>query len=135
MQAGKIIRLNNITRFMVERDTGTVFVFGDNMCRLGLGGQARAMRGLPNAIGVPTKWYPGTSPADFFSDEDLNNPLVRTRLISSFAEIAALMTTGGMNVVIPEAGLGTGLSELPQRAPKILAFINLSIQALESIGK
>jgi hypothetical protein len=52
---GKVIRLKHITREMVRADPSTVFVFGDNMARNGLAGQAKEMRGEPNAIGVPTK--------------------------------------------------------------------------------
>ena len=59
---------------MVRRQWGTtVFVFGDNMERCGFGGQAAAMRGEPNAVGVPTKWAPGSAPADFFCDDDLKD--------------------------------------------------------------
>jgi hypothetical protein len=38
--------------------------------------------------------------------------------------------TRGETVVIPADGLGTGLAELPTRAPKIFAFIEANIQAL-----
>jgi hypothetical protein len=52
---GKIIRVARITREMVQADRNTVYVFGDNVARHGLGGQAKAMRGEPNTIGVSTK--------------------------------------------------------------------------------
>jgi hypothetical protein len=44
------------------------YVFGDNGRRIGFGGQAKEMRGQPNAIGVATKWEPSNRPNAFFSD-------------------------------------------------------------------
>jgi hypothetical protein len=43
-------------------------VFGDNGRRIGFGGQAKEMRGEPNAIGVATNWEPSNRPNAFFSD-------------------------------------------------------------------
>jgi len=45
----------HITRQMLRAEPGTLWVFGDNLQRKGLGGQAKEMRGEPNAIGIPTK--------------------------------------------------------------------------------
>ncbi|KKL05458.1 hypothetical protein LCGC14_2605850, partial [marine sediment metagenome] len=49
---------DHITRQMLRDEPDTLFVFGDNMQRRGLGGQAFAMRGEPNAVGIPTKIFP-----------------------------------------------------------------------------
>ena len=68
---GRIIRLASITRALVRSKPGTIFVFGDNMEGRGYGGQAAAMRGEPNAIGVPTKWRPQRDERAYFRDEDL----------------------------------------------------------------
>lgn len=48
-----------ITRDMLRKEPEARFVFGDNAYRKGFGGQAKEMRGEPNALGVATKWYPG----------------------------------------------------------------------------
>jgi hypothetical protein len=37
----------------------------------------------------------------------------------------------GRNVVIPSDGLGTGLAELPPRAPKLHAMIEAAIEGLD----
>lgn len=50
MTAGKVLRVKFITRQMVESAPNTIFVFGDNMLRVGMGGQAGAMRGCRNAM-------------------------------------------------------------------------------------
>lgn len=120
--SGQLHRVKWITRKMVQVRHTTVFVFGDNMERCGLGGQAGAMRGEPNAIGVPTKWSPGSAPDDFFRDVDLKDLAVRAAILGAFAVINESLDAG-RDVVIPTDGLGSGLSELPTRAPLIYAFI------------
>lgn len=124
---GKVIRQKWIKRNDVVANPGTLFVFGDNMERVGLGGQAGAMRGEPNSVGVPTKWSPGMQPRDFFSDSDL--PVIRPVLDKEFAKLMRHLAAGG-DVVIPADGLGTGLSQLPDRAPAVLEYIETTIDAL-----
>jgi hypothetical protein len=47
-----------ITRKDLRENPDKRYVFGDNVERRGYGGQAKEMRGEPNAIGVVTKWAP-----------------------------------------------------------------------------
>lgn len=124
---GKVIRQKWITRDNVNASKSALFVFGDNMDRVGLGGQAGAMRGAPNSVGIPTKWSPGMSARDFFSNADL--PVVRPVLDAEFAKLMRHLERGG-NVVIPSDGLGTGLSQLGQRAPAVLDYIESMIDSL-----
>ena len=120
--SGQLRRVKWVTRDMVQNSRSTLFVFGDNMERCGLGGQAGAMRGEPNAIGVPTKRAPGSAPDDFFRDTDLQDLAVRAAILGAFAVVNESLDAG-RDVVIPTDGLGSGLSELPTRAPLIYAFI------------
>lgn len=99
-----------------------LYVFGDNLQRVGMGGQAGAMRGEPNAHGIATKCSPGMSPYDFFigSDQDF---------LSVESDIGALQAklTGYSGLVVPLDGLGSGLAELDIRAPKLFAYLNSKI--------
>lgn len=126
---GLVIRLQTINRAMVQSDRDTLFVFGDNMQGRGLGGQAAAMRGEPNTIGVPTKWAPERKSAAYFSDDDRLNRDVWHAISDAFDMIRKGLDAG-RNVVIPAAGLGTGLAELPTRAPKLHAMIETAIASL-----
>ncbi len=126
---GRVIRMRRIPREDVQSDWDTIFVFGDNMERRGRSGQAGAMRGEPNTIGVPTKWKPARTESAYFTDQDLHNEAVRQALRSAFDRMRAALAEG-RNVVIPADGLGTGLAELPTRAPKLHAAIQASIAAL-----
>ena len=110
---GRIIFVDWITRSMVQSKPEARFIFGDNLERFGLGGQAASMRGEPNALGVATKRAPGSSDADFFSDIYSDE---HAAIDADIDRVAAALAEG-RDVYVPYDGLGTGLSELPTRAP------------------
>ncbi len=132
MTPGKIIRQSYITRKTVqETRTTTFYVFGDNMFRIGFGGQVKEMRGEPNTIGIPTKWRPNTRASSYFGDSDLNYIGVRLAFTCTFDNIETILENG-FNVVIPADGIGTGLAKLELTAPKIFALIQDRIADLEA---
>lgn len=114
----------------VERDK--LFVFGDNLMRFGLGGQAREMRGLPNSVGFPTKNSPAMIESAFLSDADLHK--VQTANHDGVDRILKHLSAGG-TVVWPEDGLGTGLAQLATRAPKILKYYEDLLLAFKLVGQ
>jgi hypothetical protein len=99
------------------------FVFGDNALRSGKGGQA-IIRDEPNALGVATKMLPSNAPEAFFQDDD------HTQLAIVLNDIARVLRLAlNHPVYIPmtadnKVDLGTGLAELPQRAPALYDLIN-----------
>ena len=102
-----------ITREDVKRERDKIFLFGDNTLRVGLGGQARHMRGEPNSLGVATKIAPGESDSCYFDDY---NPR-HWEMIEKDLKMVDQILKSGKTVIVATAGLGTGLSELPSRAP------------------
>lgn len=124
----KIIRLTIITRSFVRANNSAIFVFGDNLQERGYGGQAAAMRGEPNVVGIPTKYAPDNRPSSFFSDADFDQ--VRPSIDNAFDKIKRFLHKGH-HVVIPTDGVGTGLAQLATKAPKIHAYINNEIEQLE----
>ena len=56
-------------------------------------------------------------------------PVIRPVLDKEFAKLMRHLAAGG-DVVIPADGLGTGLSQLPDRAPAVLEYIETTIDAL-----
>jgi len=131
---GNLIRPQRITRAEVQANPDTLYVFGDNMQRRGLGGQAREMRGEPNAVGVPTKYRPSMGEDAFLRDSDWDEiPQVSKRIEDAFDQLAAHLRAGH-TVAIPADGLGTGLAELPTRAPRIHAYIEGRIRQLQEIA-
>lgn len=99
-----------ITREMLKASPKTKFVFGDNIRRVGLGGQAREMRGEPNALGIATLYSPGV-----FYDDD---PEIIFHVIRDFSPIA-LALSRNEDVVAPLDGLGTGFGRLIEHRPDI----------------
>ena len=106
-----------IRRQMLRDEPGKLFVFGDNMAREGYGGQAREMRGEPNAVGIPTKWAATRHESAYFKDGDFE--AVAPAIDDAFRK---LLRHDG-DIVWPTDGIGTGLAQLPGRAPKIFKYI------------
>jgi hypothetical protein len=112
-----------ITRGFVRTHPKSYFVFGDNMAREGFGGQAAAMRGEPNSIGIPTKWRPARDEPAYFTDGDWDNADVRSAIVEAFILIEKAVGRG-RDVYMPCEGIGTGRAELPKRAPRIYGYIH-----------
>lgn len=128
MKKGKLVRQAWVSRDDVKQHRDRIYVFGDNMERVGMGGQAGSMRGEPNTVGVPTKWRPSMADDAFFSDDDLER--VIPAISREFKKLQEHIASG-RTVVIPSGGLGTGFSELQKRAPRVLEYIEGWIEALE----
>ena len=110
----------HITRQMLKKEPDVLFVFGDNMAECGFGGQAKEMRGEPNAVGIPTKLLPDMRETSFFRDQDYDR--VTPKIKAAFLRLAIHCECGG-KVVWPAAGIGTGLAQLKERAPTIWGLI------------
>ena len=107
--------LDFISRDQVKANPEARFVFGDNRERWGLGGQAGAMRGEPNAIGVATLHAPG----DFYRPDDP----VALRTVVADLNVVSLALDQGRTVYVPRDGLGTGLARLTEHAPALHRLI------------
>lgn len=107
-----------------------LYLYGDNMERRGFGGQAREVRGEPNAIGLPTKRTPNMGDLAFFTNEDFDDAEVKNSIDFATDMAFAWLAAGG-EVVVPKDGIGTGLAQLDVRAPKILDYINDRLKKLE----
>lgn len=125
---GTLIYKKRISREDIRSTFPThIYLFGDNMQRVGMGGQAYSMRGEPNSFGVPTKWAPDSRESSYFSDGDF--PAIANAINFPFS-IAFAWLRLGATVVAPADGLGTGLSELPTRAPQIYNYIEYRLALL-----
>ena len=116
-----------ITPEMVNSNPQILFLFGDNMQRRGRGGQAVYGRGASNAVGVPTKWKPSRDQLAYFKDSDWYK--VINTIDRDLDRIEDHLRRGGL-VVFPSDGIGTGLADLPRRAPKIFKHITSRLEAM-----
>jgi hypothetical protein len=109
-----------IYREDLQANPEVLYVFGDNYGRQGMGGQAKEMRGEPNAVGVATKKAPTHLETDYFSDDAYEYHVRRVK--EDFQDVVDHLQMEGV-VVIPSDGIGTGLSRLPEFAPEVDTFI------------
>ena len=119
-------KIDVYTREFIRANPDALFAFGDNMIRRGYGGQAAEARDEPNAVGIPTKW----SPSRYFSDAAADNRDVRYAIVEAFQVLGDALDSG-RDVYWPSAGVGTGLADLANRAPRVMALINQLYSALE----
>lgn len=105
-----------ILREHLRKEPEKLFVFGDNLERKGFGGQAKEMRGEPNAVGIPTKRKPTMNPDAFFNDSPED---YREWSNHSFKDLNKLWSHSlhGGTIVWPEAGIGTGRAKLKETSP------------------
>lgn len=105
-----LILQSRVFRADLRANPNVLYVFGDNEDRWGLGGQAKEMRGEPNAVGVATLKSPGT----FWGDADAARQCAV--LDTDFAPVLRALGEG-RTVVFPLDGIGTGLADLSNRSP------------------
>tara|TARA_E500000318_G_scaffold8884_1_gene8327 strand:- start:1612 stop:2142 length:531 start_codon:yes stop_codon:yes gene_type:complete len=120
-----------ITRDMLRTEPQVLFVFGDNLLRKGSGGQAKDMRGEPNAVGLPTKKEPSMQPTAFFGNEDFE--MWKKASYDDWKRLFEHLKQGG-SLVWPSNGIGTGLANLQETAPDIEASIKRNLQAMIAIA-
>lgn len=123
-----IIFQHRIYRIDLRANPDVLYVFGDNVDRVGLGGQAGEMRGEPNAVGVATKWSPFMNESAFFNDVDYDGI---AKIIDSDFEPLFKAALNGKTIILPADGLGTGLSEMPTRCPKLYQLVRNNIGILK----
>jgi hypothetical protein len=107
-----------VTRSNLRDNPQNIYVFGDNVQRSGMGGQAKEMRGEPNALGVVTKWAPSLAARAFFDD----SAACKMRVERDLLRVQKVLDLG-KTVVVPADGIGTGLAHLHIVAPTLDRFI------------
>ena len=116
-----VLFVQRYTRQDASDNPNVLYVFGDNEKRVGLGGQAAALRGMPNAVGVCTKATPGnTQRSDYWSDDNFERNI--EIVLKDLGRVYRHLAEGGL-VVLPADGIGTGLSNIPHFAPQTHASI------------
>ncbi len=106
-----------VRREDVRAEPDKIFLFGDNLKQTGFGGQAKEMRGAANSRGIPTKKEPANRPTSFFTDKEFEAN--KKAIDEAFGKIPP-----GKTIVIPKAGIGTGLASLEEKAPRSFTYLN-----------
>lgn len=119
-----------IYRSHLRANPGVLFIFGDNNLRKGMRGQAAQMRGEPNAVGVRTKWAPTMSTEAFFNDMQINE--TDQMFTDDLTPVWEALKNHRI-VIWPADGIGTGLSDLSNRAPLTWKLLEGYRTALERV--
>ena len=122
-----IIFKEYISREYVKENPNFFFVFGDNDERAGYGGQAKEMRGAPNAIGIRTKHAPRNSSTAYYNDD---NYIENCRKIKEDIDTIKFKLNAGFIIVFPDAGVGSGLSAMEKYAPITYKYIQSELNKL-----
>lgn len=104
-----------------RKNPKTLFIFGDNNLRQGMGGTA-CIRDEINAIGVATKKEPSYLEGSFFDDDELelNKSYIDGDIqrIKDYAQEIEVK-----QIAFPQNGLGTGLSQMQSRCPLTFCYL------------
>lgn len=116
------------TRKIVKDYPNCLFVYGDNDRGFGKGGQA-IIRGLKNTIGIPTKKYPSNREKSFYTDEEYDKNC--QKIDKAIEKIKKVFYEKGYDyLVLPKDGFGTGLSQLPKKAPDTYKYLCEAVEEL-----
>ncbi len=119
-KTGTVIILDRYNRSLIKANPSVLFVFGDNLARVGYGGQAAEARGCYNSVGIPTK----ISPSEYIFDQDVENDInwFKAPILQAFVILFNHLKNGG-TIVWPKDGVGTGLARLDVTAPRLFKTI------------
>ncbi|MDP7159320.1 MAG: hypothetical protein QF855_01825 [Candidatus Pacebacteria bacterium] len=126
-----LIKQKFIYRQDLKDHPNNLYLFGDNMAREGMGGQAKEMRGEVNAVGIITKVRPAMGAADFLGDSDLNEVLKDYGNVYNYCK--KFKDFGGADIVVPADGIGTGLALLETKSPKCWNALQFLLEKLEEL--
>jgi len=118
-----------ISNEFVKAHPEYTFVFGDNAARYGKGGQAFAMRGEPNTIGVRTKMLPTSADNAYFSDDNFD--CIKSMIDEDLSYVEEKLKHHG-NVVFPSDGIGTGRAMMKEKCPLLFKYLQERIECLEN---
>ena len=90
------------------------------------------MRGHPNAYGIRTKRAPSMNESAFWTDKTYKSNI--KMMADDFLAVFMAASDKNCIIVIPSAGFGTGMAQLPQRAPKTYKWLDNFLRNLTAGG-
>lgn len=126
-----IIYQYRIYRKDLKANPDFLYIFGDNLSRQGLGGQAKEMRDEVNAFGIATKRsITHNYPEDYFFDDQEDVTII---LYEEFERLKKTIRENAYRTIVwPLDGIGTGLARMPEFAPKALKYIDQKFEEIKT---
>lgn len=129
-----IIKQKRIYREDLQANPRILYIFGDNLEREGFGGQAKEMRGEPNAFGIATKRaITHGDDSDYFFDTDEDALGIIYKEFENLYFHVDKVDIEYSAICIPLDGIGTGLARLQENAPKLLLKIEYLLEELKHL--
>ncbi len=122
-----IIRQRWIARQHLQNHRDRLYLFGDNVARQGYGGQAKEMRGEPNAVGIRTKNRPSYDKNAFWTDKTYEQNIVM--IYQDLEKVWPHWEADG-TIVIPTNGIGTGRAMMQQTCPLTFKYLQWRLSEL-----
>jgi len=101
-----------------------LYIFGDNTLRVGKGGQAQ-IRDCINSFGICTKVLPEMTDESFFNDVIEHLEIIE-KDIFNLKEV--IKNNNYEKIIFPCDGLGSGLSDMPNKCPLLYRRMNRLIK-------
>lgn len=115
--------------FSVEQcrhNPNRLYVFGDNLIRIGKGGQA-CIRDEINSYGIATKRTPSMDNQAFFGDRADE----AHALLNDIQGLLVVCDSGDFDtIVLPGDKLGTGLAKMEEKSPKLFVWLHETLSLL-----
>ena len=125
------------TRESVAAQPDKIFLFGDNFEDAKTGyvpsSTQAVIRGLPNAIGISTKFNRRTNTDSFMDDSTYEE--FKEHVDKQIETAIELAEETGKTIIVPENGIGTGKAQLEKRAPKSFAYLKQELDKLKNKEK
>ena len=130
--SNKVEFVTRLTPKLLKDNPDKIYLFGDNVADRNTKkkgkGQA-AIRGLPNAFGIPTKHSAKTTDDAYFKDDEASLKIIT----DAFLELAEKHPDKTIVIPVNKDGkhtLGKGLAKLEEKAPQTLAILDGIINAI-----
>jgi len=128
IQIPKVKVVKRFTKKMLDENPDKAFLFGDNEERKGTGGQAKVCRGKKNAYGIRTKRSPDMGQNAFWSDKNYESNI---KMMAD--DFMAAFRAEHSTLVLPADGIGTGLADLKNKAPKTFKWLRSMMKQLAAL--
>lgn len=121
------MRVEVVEKYSIDRvnkNPDKIFVFGDNLLRMGKGGQAR-IRDLPNTFGIATKRIPRMTFDSYLRD---GLPLHESAVRNDIEHLYKLSLFTDKTIVFPYHGIGTGLAKMRTECPNLFNMLGEELE-------
>ena len=119
MYNNRVVFQKYIVREDLRNNPNVIYLFSDNLQRIGFDGQSKEMRGEPNSIGIVTK----KTQTEYFSDNEYDKNIV-------LIEQDIKRIPKNRLIVIPSEGIGLGVDKMIDYSPKTYNFLKIKIEGI-----